>query len=89
MTKWIASPWSTPLTGERLDTFRDLVVFPATHYAASAERMRRAILGIEAELAERLRFFEDEGPVAGSSAPAHAHLIRPGNDDRAGVLQRH
>ena len=52
-----------PLTGERLDTLDDLVVFPATHYATSAERMQVAIGRIEAELAERLAFFEGEGKL--------------------------
>lgn len=50
-----------PLTGERLDLLDDLVVFPATHYATSAERMEQAIVRIEKELAERLAWFEAEG----------------------------
>ena len=52
-----------PVTGERLETLEDLVVFPATHYATSAERMQAAIGRIEAELAERLAFFEAEGKL--------------------------
>ena len=52
-----------PLTGERLDILEDLVVFPATHYATSEQRMRDAIVRIEAELAERLAFFEAEGKL--------------------------
>ena len=52
-----------PLTGERLDTLEDLVVFPATHYATSPERMREAVGRIEAELADRLAFFEREGKL--------------------------
>ena len=52
-----------PLTGERLETLEDLVVFPATHYATSAERMQSAIVRIEKELAERLAFFESEGKL--------------------------
>jgi len=47
-----------PLTGEHLRSLDDLVVFPATHYMADAENIRRAIGGIEAELAERLQWFE-------------------------------
>jgi excinuclease ABC subunit B len=47
-----------PVTGERIGTLDELVVFPASHYVASDERMRRAIVGIEAELAERLQWFE-------------------------------
>ena len=52
-----------PLTGERLETLDDLVVFPATHYATSAERMQQAVVRIEKELAERLAFFEAEGKL--------------------------
>ena len=52
-----------PLTGERLNTLEDLVVFPATHYATSPERMQEAVGRIEAELADRLGFFEREGKL--------------------------
>ena len=52
-----------PLTGERLETLDDLVVFPATHYATSAERMEKAIARIEVELAKRLAHFETEGKL--------------------------
>ncbi len=52
-----------PLTGERLDTLEDLVVFPATHYATSPERMQAAVGRIETELADRLGFFEREGKL--------------------------
>ncbi|MEM8924372.1 MAG: excinuclease ABC subunit UvrB [Actinomycetota bacterium] len=52
-----------PLTGERLHDLPELVVFPATHYVASDDRMARAITGIEAELQERLAYFEAEGKL--------------------------
>jgi len=52
-----------PLTGEHLGELDELVVFPATHYVAGDERMRRAIAGIEEELAERLAFFEANGKL--------------------------
>ena len=52
-----------PLTGERLETLEDLVVFPATHYATGAERMQAAVVRIEEELAERLAHFEAEGKL--------------------------
>ena len=47
-----------PLTGEVLGAIEELAVFPATHYVAGEERMRRAIVGIEDELRERLQWFE-------------------------------
>ena len=52
-----------PVTGERLDTLSEVVVFPATHYVAGEERMQRAITGIEAELQERLAYFDKEGKL--------------------------
>ncbi len=52
-----------PLTGERLGDLSELVVFPATHYVASDEKMQRAITDIEAELQERLAQFEGEGKL--------------------------
>jgi excinuclease ABC subunit B len=51
------------LTGEKLDEPAELVIFPATHYVAGDERMRVAITGIEAELQERLGWFEAEGKL--------------------------
>jgi excinuclease ABC subunit B len=52
-----------PLTGEQIRTLDDLAVYPATHYVAGAERMQRAVARIEAELAERLAYFEREGKL--------------------------
>ncbi len=49
-----------PLTGERLEALDELVVFPATHYVASDEKMERAILAIESELQEQLALLEGE-----------------------------
>ena len=51
------------LTGEIVAELDNLVVFPATHYVAGDERMRRAIIGIEAELQERLAEFESQGKL--------------------------
>ena len=52
-----------PLTGENLRELTETIVFPATHYVAGDERMRRAVLGIEAELQERLAWFEKNGKL--------------------------
>ena len=52
-----------PLTGETLSEPTELVVFPATHYVAGDERMRRAIVGIEKELQEQLAMFESQGKL--------------------------
>src|SRR4051812_46051554 len=52
-----------PLTGEVLGEIEDMTIFPATHYATGEERMKRAIVGIEKELQERLAYFEKEGKL--------------------------
>ena len=52
-----------PLTGEILERKDRTVVFAATHYVASRERVEAALIGIEHELEERLRFFNDSGKL--------------------------
>ena len=52
-----------PITGEKVTELEELVVFPATHYAASDERMRTAMARIEAELQEQLAKFESENKL--------------------------
>ena len=52
-----------PLTGERLKSLEELVVFPATHYATSEATMLAAMGRIEIELRERLMLFEKEGKL--------------------------
>jgi excinuclease ABC subunit B len=52
-----------PVTGEHIRTLPEVVVFPATHYVTGEERMRKAIVRIEAELAERLAHFEKHGKL--------------------------
>jgi excinuclease ABC subunit B len=52
-----------PVTGEVVGELAELWVYPATHYVASGERMKRAIGTIEEELAERLAFLESHGKL--------------------------
>ncbi len=52
-----------PMTGELLGELPEITVYPATHYVASEERMKRAIVGIEHELQERLAWLEDRGKL--------------------------
>jgi excinuclease ABC subunit B len=52
-----------PLTGEQLSQLGELVIFPATHYVAGDEKMQRAIGSIEAELQERLAWFQSQGKL--------------------------
>lgn len=52
-----------PLTGEVITEDDELYIFPASHYVAGAERMEKAVLGIEAELAETLERMERQGKL--------------------------
>src|SRR5215211_582341 len=52
-----------PITGETLRELPRTQIFPATHYVAGHERMQRAMRQIEAELQERLAWFEQEGKL--------------------------
>ena len=52
-----------PLTGEVVRQESVVYVFPASHYVAGPERMERALVGIEAELAERLAELERAGKL--------------------------
>jgi excinuclease ABC subunit B len=52
-----------PLTGEKVLSHDELVIFPATHYVSGSERMQAAIGRIETELQGRLAWFEKEGKL--------------------------
>jgi len=47
------------VTGEIISRFKHIVFYPATHYVTSPEHMEAAIREIEDELAERIKYFED------------------------------
>jgi len=52
-----------PLTGEIVEELDMLALFPASHYATDQERMARALVTIEEELHQRLRWFEERGKL--------------------------
>ena len=52
-----------PVTGETIDSPTSTVIFPATHYVASEERMKSAMTKIEAELTDRLAWFESRNQL--------------------------
>ncbi len=52
-----------PLTGETLSMEETMSVFPATHYAASPETMKRAVLAIREELEVRSGELEKAGKL--------------------------
>jgi excinuclease ABC subunit B len=47
-----------PLTGEVLQEFTAIDIFPAKHYITPEERLREALVDIEQELEERLKYFK-------------------------------
>jgi excinuclease ABC subunit B len=50
-----------PLTGELLAERKDVNVYPATHYVTPADKLKAAIVDIEAEMEERVGQLEAEG----------------------------
>ena len=51
------------LTGEYVESKDSLTIFPAKHFITPDEKLRRAIVSIEDELAERLKFFKENGKL--------------------------
>lgn len=52
-----------PVTGDVIAPVEQVFVFPASHYVAGPERLKRAMDGIEQELAERLAVLERDGKI--------------------------
>ncbi len=52
-----------PLTGEILGDRNHVVIFPATHFLTSGERLEGSIKSIEAELAQRLEVLRADGKL--------------------------
>jgi excinuclease ABC subunit B len=51
------------LTGEYVESKDELKIFPAKHYITPDEKLARALVSIEEELEERLRYFRGEGKL--------------------------
>ena len=52
-----------PLRGKVISRPKRCMIYPASHYVASADRLKRAADGIREELRERLTFFKEEGKM--------------------------
>ena len=52
-----------PMTGEIIGLRNHVAIYPASHYVTSKENMERAIVGIEEELEERIKWFIDRGKL--------------------------
>ena len=51
------------LTGEYVESKDTITIFPAKHFITPDEKLRRAIVSIEQELDERLKFFKANGKL--------------------------
>ncbi|MHB8145963.1 MAG: excinuclease ABC subunit UvrB [Vulcanimicrobiaceae bacterium] len=51
------------LTGEYVQSKDELVIFPAKHFITPDEKLRRAVVSIEAELEARLAYFKEHGKL--------------------------
>ena len=52
-----------PLTGEKTVSLEDIVVYPNSHYVTPKPTLTQAVVGIKAELKERLEQFRAEGKL--------------------------
>ena len=52
-----------PLTGEIVGELTEITIYPASHYVASDERMKRALVTIEEELQQRLAELDGQGKL--------------------------
>ncbi len=52
-----------PLTGDVIREVDQVYLFPASHYVAGEERMRKAIASIEEEMVDRVAWFEKQGKL--------------------------
>nr|WP_315023507.1 excinuclease ABC subunit UvrB [uncultured Aminipila sp.] len=52
-----------PVTGEILGLRNHIAIFPASHYVTSKENTEKAIVTIEQELNEQLKWFKDRGKL--------------------------
>ena len=52
-----------PITGEILGLRKHVSIYPASHYVTSKENMDRALVTIEEELEDRIRWFKDRGKL--------------------------
>ena len=51
------------VTGEILGTRSHIAIYPASHYVTNKAKLERAIQGIEKELNERVKYFNDHGKL--------------------------
>lgn len=47
------------VTGEIIGTYRHVVIMPASHYVTTADKMAQAMINIEAEMVDQVKYFKD------------------------------
>ena len=52
-----------PLTGKPIGTRRHILISPASHYVTTKEKMDRAIVTIEQEMEERVKYFKSQNKL--------------------------
>lgn len=52
-----------PITGNKIESVEDVRVFPASHYAAGVDVMKKAIANIKLELEDQLEKFKSAGKL--------------------------
>ena len=52
-----------PLTGKPIGTRRHILISPASHYVTTKEKMERAIVTIEQEMEERVKYFKSQNKL--------------------------
>ncbi|MCI5697822.1 MAG: excinuclease ABC subunit UvrB [Clostridiales bacterium] len=52
-----------PLTGEILGIRNHVAIYPASHYVTSKDKMNKALVTIEEELEDRIKWFKDRGKL--------------------------
>lgn len=53
----------SPLTGEIFDEPQEVSIFPAKQYLTAGDKLKEAIVDIEAELEDRLRYYKETGKL--------------------------
>ncbi len=78
-----------PVTGEILADLERVEIYPARHFITEDEKLRAAVVDIEAEADRAGGLVPRAREAAGSGTPRAAHALRLGNDARGGLLRRH
>ena len=52
-----------PLTGKVVERRDKIIIYPAKHFVTTQDKLKRALLSIEEELKERLKYFKEEGKL--------------------------